>query len=458
MVKGLAQREVPIGYGYCMRDQYYGKRHVYLPGRFAKADYLLASPNRLAGRLIAGQKKQRLYRSEGRSLRFPWPDEAVDWGPEELVEEMRRAIYRKERTYTLWDGRPSEMIPRLRLMGTVIDADVHTKEPRHRTKPTLYSPKVEGALLNEFGEPQVVLMQDGCKDAQYMEIKDGRKNVGDMTCIHIAAMLDAAWRARHDHVPGIDLAVSAPEWEGELFNPFNFADNWEWDAVHRIHKAKNRTFGSLVEDVKVSLYLAGMNYYDAERKLLNIPWIPSAPMVEAIMDRRVTRDVVVRREDVTVPSVAEAGAVKVVADRMHAVLRRAGYAFGGRCVEFGEITHRYTHPDGTSVSVASPLDQPPFYVIRRNRSPLVEPWFKPPAEDPFTLLGQKWVVRYDDRTMRHTSTRVELPTAFRLPQYQMRVTDQTRIAVPNVLQGKMRRKIREIHGEDAGLLSYTFLG
>lgn len=444
--------EIPRDYAYCVVDRDRRAKFYFSPVVHAVSEALVTSPARMATRMRRGQYWQRQYHEQGRSLRFPWTKKYLEMPAEDLPGAVREAVRKREGVYKLWDLTPGKAIHEVTIRGQEISARVESKSRYSPANPRIHTPHFRNLFLDHDRDPNIMEMGCNCPHSDWGEAKGGRY-ITRIECLHIAAMLDWAWLDQYspsDLRPRVTMRGKS--YVTGMFNPFNFADNWHFNG--EIYQAKNPELASLQMDMLMA-HMAGKNseerkYLSINRKALTIPWLPSPALQKMMEEGDVAREVISHgKRTVGRDEAVDVDQLAGLFTDMSKALYRHGYEFDGRCLEFGEMAYHFENPNGNVVNLAFPEDDAPFCVVRTNPSNIVRPFEKPKNGDPFLILGKNRFrggreFRYHDRGMRYTETRIEAPTALRIPETGFKPIP---FQVPRKMKGKIKRKIKETFGD-----------
>ena len=406
------------------------------------------------GMINAGQRRQFHRREYGKPLSFPWKDRMLN--SDNPYRIFRKSVGKREGNEAILRLRPEKKIWAPYLKGNVLSGKVRSKSSPNETKPRVYEVHMRSAFLGYNNEPELVEMMCTCPQASWVGGEKGGRYSSRIECAHIAAMQDKLWDRTYN-MGGKGIRKKEDQPDRGLFNPFRFADNWYYQGGKR--RAKHRDFASLQIDMIVARYVGKESYLEINKKSLHFPWIVSDTLKNMIMDSSVSREIIIGGKK-RAKSASDADRMAYVFAQMTRILYSKGYKFSGRCLEFGEPAIHFENPNRNVVNIVPRGEDGIFYVARTNPSGIIDPFRIVEEEDPFTLLGKhveggKHLTRYDDRTMQNTDARVELPSAFRLPETGNR---HTFIDVPGPLKQKWRKSVRKAFPDRARQkLKYTRL-
>ncbi len=400
-------------------------RFYFSPANEVMGNTLRRSP-RILNRIIESTGKYKQWQAgqykKGSSYepKFPWPEKLLNEENENLPEILRYAIKKKDGTFILYDSEPHEAVKDLTLKGNVLSALVKSKRGIDETRPTYHITSLRNAHLDEFGNPELRVIECTCDDYAY-DLEKGGEKKSFVGCTHNNSM-----RSQNEHITYLQPShlKSQIKTKGKpvirpLFSPFNFTSNWVYS--NGIYQPKNKHLAALEADVLITYYIiSGSNddFFGINERLLAIEECYSPSLMEWIRSGKVKRRVLGQRRKSERVSHEKWLDDQHIAVNLDANIRAHGYEYDGMSREFNHIARRYINTDtGNSVGVIFRGLEEPFYVVRE---PLHGSVPKPSGEqpkiaDPLKLVGKRNLVTFDDVTMKETKTRVEMPSVLRLP-------------------------------------------
>jgi len=436
-----------------------GDSFIYMsPMRDILGGMLARSPAVIGNRLRSTQNYRNWLRKEGsRSYNplFIWDDAMLS--EPDIAGAVREAVKKSEGAYTLYDAYPNKAVRKLKAKGPVLDAEVKAKSRPGHVIPAYHIVNLTSPYLSEKGEMQLTSLTCSCPD--HVIDSEKRSSKAIMRCMHVAAMhQEFAGRFKY---PSEDrpLSIKGEPAGKAVFLPFTFTYNFEPDE-EGCFGPKNKHLAALEYDAIIAYYLRGGDddtQFGIDRRLYRIMAIYSDALKNAIKEGEIRREVVGQRPENSDRPHSELRAEGYVFKQVARRLRDNGYQPEGRCLEFGSrVALRYEKGNGNAVNVVAGGDGPMFLVVRRavGRATMPEGAYHGPS-NPARILGTN-LISYDDRTMQDTFTRIEMPSAMRLPETGKK---HIPINVPDVLRAKWRKAVQEgsARGSVTANLKYTRL-
>lgn len=341
---------------------------------------------------------------------------------EQLVRVVREAIKKNHGSYNLWEAAGQEAVLDLVLRGETLTADVRSQREGK------YKVVLKGAVRGRNGEIRYVDSNCLCDDNYWAQSKGGQKINTRRNCLHIkCAETDSFLQDTRVQSHSRRLMKEKDPHSGERSITFNFVD----DPFLR----------PLIMDVFIAREVLGESAYSIDRKLLSPqigPAITPLSLQEEVVKGKAIFDVLKQKRRTRKIDSDTLAAQKIISEAFGESLRRAGYSWGGHCLELGKEADRY---ESERYAVSIVMGELPFYVVRDFENIKNVPVFNPDyaPQDPFGMILIPHL-RMDDRTRKMTSCLIE--PAVRVAAPEMRKTVSLRYDLPTSVLDSYRKEIR----------------
>jgi hypothetical protein len=286
-----------------------------------------------------------------------------------------------------------------------------------------------------------------CQCADYGHAYEKGVKNNNLRCLHLSAMNSEFDRLLRNPDTKMTVRIKGRQGGAKVYQPFAFTGNYRRNEKG-VYVPDNADLAALEYDTLVAHYCAGGReavHVSIDRRLYTIQEIYSHETLEAIRRGDLKREVVGQRPQRFGKDDKTVWMENTVVEQMTQALRKAGYSYVGRCLELGkDVALRYEKGD---MAVSIVLGEGPMYCTRRKEigKGVIDPAGMyedsiadvPGPVDAFSFIGEGTRVSFDDRSMGSCKYRVELPSAFRLPESE----EIIHINVPGDLKRAWRNEI-----------------
>jgi len=404
MPKVKTHEIIPRDYGLSFYSQ--GASITVIPSHYFLAAILMCEERELDERLRKYQEfKKRQLRKEHSNPHYPLfqlgkKAKILDLDFPELKEEVLERILKKDGVKTLYIAGGKDTVQDCNYGSVVSTGKVRTRHDARVSDAQKYRrARIGNPTLNQYGTLGFTDLSCTCDNTFWEETKGREVRV---TCYHIAALniflYDALKNGAAENKVTLEDKINR-----DIATPFSISPRKLGDNNY------------LDMEVLFAYYVAGLNHFQINQRLLPLGFSFLSPAMQTmIMRRRVSYEVIRQgRKRAEVPADYLFDEVKLIS-KIRQRLRQEGYEREGLCIEhprteYETIAERYVK-DENMISLVTPTTRLPPYAILKK--PIGQPsMYTVPAdtnEHPFLRLNKKRH-GFDDMTRRPVEETIFLP-------------------------------------------------